>query len=132
MTDQPDANANIDTPKDVSDVKPVGKPEISFADFLKLEIKIGTVVSLERVPDTDKLYQLQVNFGDHVRQIVSGIADRVTPEQLLGKQCPFVTNLAPRVIRGVESNGMIMAVGTDEAFALLHPHTEIPAGSGVR
>jgi len=82
MTDQPDPTANNDVLEDVLDLKPVGKPEISFDDFLKLEIKIGTIKSLERVPDTDKLYQLQVDFGDHSRQIVSGIADRVTPEQL--------------------------------------------------
>ena len=108
------------------------KSTIEFSDFQKLEIKIGTIKSVERVPDTDKLYRLEVDFGHEVRQIVSGIADRIAPEDLVNTQSPFITNLAPRTIRGVESNGMIMAVGSENSFAILHPHQPVEAGATVR
>ncbi len=104
---------------------------ITIDDFSKIEIKIGTIIEVERVPDTDKLYRLTVNVGEEKpRQIVSAIVPFVSEEDLLGKQCPFVTNLEPRMIRGLESNGMILAIG-GEQFALLHPHVAVAPGSGA-
>ena len=105
---------------------------ITYDDFAKLEIRIGTIRSIVKVPETDKLFKLEVDFGNEVRQIVSGIADRVDADYLQGKQCPFITNLEPRIIRGVESNGMILAVGSEEEFALLHPHVAVKDGVAVR
>jgi methionine--tRNA ligase beta chain len=107
---------------------------VSFDDFKKLDMRIGTILGAERIPDTDNLLKLAVDFGEGAtRQIVSGIAAHITPEELINKQCPFVVNLEPRLIRGVESQGMIIAVG-DEAvpFALIHPDRKVPTGSKLK
>jgi methionine--tRNA ligase beta chain len=104
---------------------------ITFEDFQKLRIQIGLIVEAEKVEGADKLLKLQVNFGDEKRQIVSGIAQFYSPEQLVNKQFPFVTNLEPRVIRGIESQGMILAIGIEEKIVLLKPLKKIPAGSRV-
>lgn len=104
---------------------------ITFEDFRKLRIRIGLIVDAERVEGTDKLLKLQVDFGDEKRQIVSGIAEFYKPEQLIGKQFPFVVNLEPRVIRGVESQGMILGIDAGEKIVLLKPQKKVPAGSIV-
>lgn len=108
--------------------------KISYDDFAKLEIRIGTIRSVEVVPDADKLLRLEVDFGEaELRQIVSGIRTYFEDIQVLvGKQCPFITNLAPRTIRGLESNGMILAASTEELFALLHPSQALPAGTKLK
>lgn len=108
--------------------------QISYADFAKLEIKIGTILSVEIVEDADKLLKLMVDVGEaEPRQILSGIRTYFPdPQVLVDKQCPFIINLEPRMIRGFESQGMIMAASEEEVLALLHPHTEIKAGSVVR
>lgn len=100
-------------------------------DFGKIEIRLGTVTEAELVPDTDKLIQLSVDFGDEIRTIVSGIAHKVSPEDMVGRQFPFITNLEPRTIRGVESNGMILAANNEEALALLSPTADMPPGTRV-
>lgn len=114
----------------------VSKPEtkhISFEQFAALEIRIGTITAVEVVPDADKLLKLTVDLGEAFpRQIVSGIREFFPDEQVLvGKQCPFVANLAPRTIRGLESQGMIMAAGED-SFALLEPSNPQVPGTRVR
>lgn len=109
-------------------------PEISYDDFAKLEIKIGTITAVEIVPEADKLLKLTVDVGEeNPRQIISGIRTYFEDvNSLVGKQCPFLTNLAPRTIRGLESQGMILAVGTDEVFSLLAPEVALPPGAKVR
>ncbi len=111
----------------------MNKPQISFDEFSKIEVSVGTVQSAERVPDTDKLLRLMVDFGeeDGPRQIVSGIAAYTEPEALLGRQLAFVTNLEPRTIRGLESNGMLFAVGSGESFAFLTPDRSVPPGTSA-
>jgi methionine--tRNA ligase beta chain len=104
---------------------------INYDDFKKLQIRIGLIVEAERVEGTDKLLKLQVDFGDEKRQIVSGIAEFYAPEKLIGKQFPFVVNLEPRTIRGVESQGMILAISNGEKVVLLKPQKKVPAGSNV-
>ena len=104
---------------------------VTFEDFKKLQIRIGLILEVEKVEGTDKLLRLQVDFGDEKRQIVSGIAEFYEPEYLVGKQFSFVVNLEPRVIRGVESQGMILAVSTNDKIVLLKPHKKVPAGSFV-
>src|SRR5688572_1502515 len=95
---------------------------ITIDEFNRIEIKVGTILSAEPVPDTDKLLKLSVNFGEESpRQIISGIALYVAPESLVGKQLPFITNLEPRMIRGFESQGMLLALGGGEEFAFLIP-----------
>ena len=106
---------------------------ISYDDFVKLEIKVGTITAAEIVENSDKLLKLTVDVAEESpRQIVSGIREFFPePEVLVGRQCPFLVNLEPRMIRGLESQGMILAAGTEDDFALLHPGQEIPAGTRV-
>lgn len=111
-----------------------GKPRISIDEFSKIEVKIGTVRSAERVPETDKLLRLIVDFNEEAgpHQIISGIAAYVPePAALVGRQLAFVTNLEPRTIRGLESNGMLFAVGAGESFAFLTPDREVPPGTSA-
>lgn len=107
---------------------------ISYEDFAKLEIKIGTIMNVEIVEGADKLLKLMVDVGEETpRQIVSGIREFFEdPQVLVGKQCPFLTNLETRVIRGFESQGMILAASTDDSFALLHPHVSLVPGAKVK
>ncbi|MDB5189142.1 MAG: methionyl-tRNA synthetase, methionyl-tRNA synthetase [Parcubacteria group bacterium] len=110
------------------------KEQINIDEFGKIEVKVGTVVSAERVPETDKLLRLMVDLGEESgpRQIVSGIAAYVTePEELVGRQLAFVTNLAPRTLRGLESNGMLFAVGDGDSFAFLTPDRVVPPGTSA-
>ena len=112
----------------------MNKPRISIDEFRKVEVSVGTVKSAERVPETDKLLRLMVEFGEEggPRQIVSGIQAHVPdPEMLIGKQLAFVTNLEPRMIRGLESNGMLFAVGDGDSFAFLTPSKEVPPGTAA-
>lgn len=106
---------------------------ISLDDVKKIEVKIGTVKSAERVLETDKLLRLMVDFGEETpRQIVSGIVAYVPlPEDLVGRQLAFVTNLEPRTIRGIESNGMLFAVGSEDTFAFLTPDHTVPPGTAA-
>ncbi len=106
--------------------------KITFDEFKKIDIRIGTVKEVEKVPNTDKLLKLQVEFSDgEMRQIVSGIAEYYSPDELCDKQFPFVYNLEPRTIRGEESNGMILGVSGDVGFVTLTPTSEVYPGSGV-
>ena len=112
----------------------VEDPKISFDDFKKIEITIGEIKSVEKVENADRLLKLEVNFGDHTRQIVSGIAEYYeNMDDLIGRKCPFVTNLEPRTIKGVESNGMIMAAGSKEAgfFSILGVDGSVEPGTKV-
>lgn len=112
----------------------MNKPQITIDEFSKIEVRVGTVRTAERVPETDKLLRLTVDFGEESgpRQIVSGIAAYVSePESLVGRQLAFVTNLEPRTIRGLESNGMLFAVGSDDTFAFLTPDRVVPPGTSA-
>lgn len=106
---------------------------LTIDQFQALEIKIGTVEHAERVPDSDKLLRLEVNVGEGaLRQILSGIAQYTAPEDLVGRQFPFIVNLEPRVIRGLVSNGMLLAVGDSDGLALLSPTKQVAPGAPVR
>ncbi len=108
---------------------------ISIEDFKKVDIVVGEILSAEKVPETDKLLKLSVDLGEsQPRQIVSGIS-LYFPDcsVLVGKKCMFVANLEPRMIRGFESQGMILAVSSaDGKFSLLEPNDEIPVGARAR
>ena len=111
--------------------------EISYDDFAKLDIRIGTVLAAELVPDTDKLIKCTVDFGDPPagggqRTIVSGIAQWKKPEDLVGKQLPYIVNLAPRILRGVESQGMLLAASDEEGVALIQAEREVPKGTKLK
>jgi len=108
-------------------------PEISYDDFAKLDIRVGTVVAAELVPETDKLIKCTIDFGEFgTRTIVSGVAQWKTPEDLIGKQLPYIVNLAPRVLRGVESQGMLLAASDEAGVALLFPEREVPKGTKLK
>lgn len=108
------------------------EPKISIDDFAKVDVRVGTVLSAERVPETDKLLKLSVDLGEaEPRQIVSGIAAYTEPEALVGRQLSFVTNLAPRKIKGLESNGMLFAVGEGDTFAFVVPDRPVPPGTSA-
>ena len=105
---------------------------ITFDDFKKLDIRIGRVTAAEKVEGTEKLLRLEIDLGTEQRQIVAGIAESYLPDQIVGKQIPLVVNLEPRKLRGVESQGMILAVDVEGNPVLLHPEREVPPGSLVR
>jgi methionyl-tRNA synthetase len=107
---------------------------INYDDFAKVEIQVGKILSAEKVPDTDKLLKLMVDFGEEKpRQVISGIAMyHPDPAVLVGHNSMFVTNLEPRTIRGLESQAMIFAVSTDTHFSLLEPSQDIPVGTKAK
>lgn len=107
------------------------KPEIQYDDFAKLDIRIGTVIAADVVPETDKLIRCTIDFGAlGTRTIVSGIKAWKTPEDLVGKQLPYVVNLAPRVLKGIESQGMLLAGSPGgDGLVLLHPEFSVEAGT---
>lgn len=122
-----------ESPEEVKKEKGDAVLEKVFAtidDFQKIEIRLGTVLSVDVVEGADKLYILKVDFDESFpRQILSGIREFVQPDALLGKQFPFVTNLAPRMLRGHESQGMILAANAGETLALLNPTAALPNGT---
>jgi methionyl-tRNA synthetase len=111
---------------------PEPKNEITYDDFAKMDIRIGTITEAERIPKSDKLLKLRVDDGMGGRQILSGIAKHFTPEELIGKQVTFLANLAPRKMMGMESQGMIlMAEDRDGTLALLPPGKPVWNGGTV-
>lgn len=105
---------------------------ISFEDFKKIDIRIGKILSAEKVEGSDKLLKLEVDFGSEKRQIIAGIAQFYAPEALIGKECPFAYNLASRTLKGLESQGMILCPSDDGSPVLMHPDKEIKPGSTVK
>lgn len=107
--------------------------EISHDDFTKLDMRVGTVLAAELVPGSAKLIKCTVDFGEIGRRtIVSGIAEWKKPEELIGKQLPYVANMAPRALCGVESRGMLLAASDDGGVALLYPERPLPPGAKLR
>ena len=123
---------NVSAQEEQIEIKATVKPEIVFDDFAKIDLKVGTIISAEKVAKADKLLQLQVDLGFETRTIVSGIALHYTPEEIVGKQVTVVCNLAPRKMKGIESNGMIlMAEDAAGKLYFINPETAIDNGSGV-
>jgi methionyl-tRNA synthetase len=112
--------------------KPNLKPEITIDDFAKIDLKTGTILSAEKIEKADKLLKLEIDLGFEKRTILSGIAKHFTPEEIVGKQVVVVANLAPRKMRGIESNGMIlMAEDQSGKLHFVKPENVIENGSGV-
>jgi methionyl-tRNA synthetase len=101
---------------------------IAVDQFKKVDLRTAKVVSAERIPKADKLLRLQLDLGNEKRQIVAGVAQSYTPEQITGKTILIVANLEPAVIRGVESQGMLLAVKTDRGHALVVADGDVPPG----
>jgi methionyl-tRNA synthetase len=108
------------------------KSEIQYDDFAKLDLRVGTVVAAEKVQKADKLLKLEIDLGFEKRTIVSGIALHFAPENLVGKQVVIVANLAPRKLKGIESNGMILSAEDENGrLHLINPEEIINPGAGV-
>lgn len=106
---------------------------VSIDDFKKLEIRIGTIESAEKVVDLDKLVKMTIDLGSEQRQIMAGIAQFYPePSILVGKQAPFLVNLEPRVFKGYESQGMMLAADSDGKPILLTPEEKVPNGSIIK
>jgi methionine--tRNA ligase beta chain len=112
---------------------PAGPPaEIEYADFAKLSLRAGKVLTAEKVAKADKLLKLSVDLGEaEPRTIVSGIAEAFAPEVLVGRRVVVVVNLKPRALKGIESRGMILAAGSGKSLVLVDPG-EVPAGAEVK
>lgn len=108
--------------------------KIGIEDFAKVELRVGLVKSAERIQGADKLLKLLVDIGDEVRQVLAGIALSYAPEDLVGRKVVIVANLAPRKMRGLESNGMLLAasVGQDGKPVLCTFAEDVPAGAKVK
>ncbi len=107
--------------------------DIAFEDFLKLDIRVGTVLECEKVPKADKLLRFRIDDGLGGRTIVSGIAKHYAPEELVGKQVCFIANLPPRKLKGIESEGMILsAEDADGSLRVIMPAAEVAPGSQVK
>jgi methionyl-tRNA synthetase len=104
---------------------------ITIDDFAKIKLKVAKVLECERVEKSDKLLKLQLEVGEEKRQVVSGIAKNYSPEELIGKYVILVANLKPVKLRGIESNGMILAAYDDSALTLVTPMAEIKSGADV-
>jgi len=105
---------------------------IKFDDFKKLDIRIGKVLSAERVKGSEKLIKLKIDLGNERRQIVVGIAEFYEPDYFLNKELVILTNLEPRKFMGIESRGMVLAVDVNGKPVLLFPEKEVPPGSIVK
>lgn len=113
---------------------------VSFEDFKKIDIRMGKIILAERIEGSDKLLKLQVDFGEldesnlpTSRQIVAGIAQFYAPEALIGKECPFAYNLAPRTMKGLESQGMLMCPSDSVGGpVLLHPDKDVTPGTIIK
>ncbi|MCS6926774.1 MAG: methionine--tRNA ligase subunit beta [Candidatus Binatia bacterium] len=105
---------------------------ITIEDFAKLDLRVATIKAAEPHPKADRLLVLQIDLGTEERQLVAGIRAHYTPEELIGKQIVVVANLQPAVLRGVESQGMLLAATDGERVVVLSPDKPVAAGSQVR
>ncbi|MGB8986962.1 MAG: methionine--tRNA ligase [Candidatus Sulfotelmatobacter sp.] len=114
-------------------VAPAANNKISIDDFSKIELRVGLVKVAERVPKADKLLRLEIDIGTEVRQVLAGIAGAYAPETLVGRKVVIVANLAPRKLRGMESNGMIVAASLDDGKPVLASFLEdVPVGARLK
>src|ERR1019366_5742677 len=108
---------------------------ISIDDFAKVELRVAKILVAERIPKADKLLRLEVDLGFEKRQILSGIAEWYTPEELIGRRIVVITNLAPRKMRGLESHGMLLAASTEGGkphLATFADSEDLPLGSRLK
>lgn len=128
------AQKPADAPKEAA--KP-GKPRIAYDDFAKLDLRVAKILDAEPVEGSDKLLKLKIRVGDEERQLVAGIAQHYAPDEILGKKIIIIANLEPRKIRGVESQGMLLAAAKEEDGKLVGlclatvDDAEFPDGSAL-
>jgi len=105
---------------------------INFEEFQKIELKVAKVIQAERIEESEKLLKLQIDLGGEKRQIVAGVAKFYQPEDLEGKEIVVVANLEPRMIFGLESQGMLLAADVNGKPVLLKPDEEVPPGTKIK
>lgn len=113
---------------------------LNIEDFKNLDLRIGKIISVERVEGSEKLLKLEIDIGDDpsissgqgTRQIIAGIAKQYAPEEIVGKEVVIVINLEPRVIMNLESNGMILCADSPDGPVLLQPEKSVPPGTKIR
>ena len=126
VTTQPAATATAAAPT-------ANDGKITIDDFAKIELRVGVVKVAERVPKADKLLRLEIDIGTEVRQVLAGIAEAYAPETLIGRKVVIVANLAPRKLRGLESNGMIVAASLEGGKPVLASFLEdVPIGARLK
>ncbi|VVB82438.1 Methionine--tRNA ligase [uncultured archaeon] len=110
------------------------KSEISYEDFEKLDLKVGEIIKVEEIPKADKLYKLTIDIGEETRTVCAGIKEYYSKDDLKGKKIILLANLAPRKLKGIESQGMILAASTEnhEEVILISPEADIEVGSKVQ
>ena len=126
--------APVPSPQSPAPAVPEAAPKISIEDFAKVEMRVGQILTAEPVVGAQKLLKLTVDIGSEVRQVVAGIAEHYKPEQLVGMKVVIVVNLQPRKLRGVESNGMIVAasVGPEGKPVLVTFKEEVEVGARLK
>jgi methionyl-tRNA synthetase len=105
---------------------------ITFDEFSKLDLRVGEVLDIQNHPNADKLYVLQVGLGEKTIQLVAGLRGHYQIEQLKGKQIVVLTNLEPRSLRGIESQGMLLAAQSQEGVSILSPDKKVEPGSTIK
>ncbi|MBI3921496.1 MAG: methionine--tRNA ligase [Armatimonadetes bacterium] len=131
-TDVKGSAKTVEQPPSTTDPQPSEKPTITFAEFQKMELRTAKILTAEKVKGADKLLQLTVDLGTEQRTVVAGIAQQFSPEEILGKTVVIVANLEPAKIRGIQSQGMILAAGGEVPLALITPDRDVPTGAKVR
>jgi methionyl-tRNA synthetase len=122
-----------ETPAPVVEKEVVVKPNMSFDDFTKLDLKLATIKSADKVKKADRLLHLKIDVAGELKDVVSGIAEHYTPENVIGKTVLYLANLEPRKIRGVLSHGMIlMAENKEGDLSFMQPEKAFESGSEVR
>ena len=111
---------------------PLTPPKISIDDFRKIDLKVATIKSAEAHPNADKLMVLQIDLGGEQRQICAGIRNHYTPEELVGKQIVVVANLETAKLRGMESQGMLLAASDEGRVIIMTPEKSVQAGAQVK
>ena len=105
---------------------------ISFDDFQKIDLRVAKIIEAEKLPFSDKLLKLKVDIGEQQRQIIAGIGKYYQPEQLIGKEIVVVANLEPKIIKGIASEGMLLAADEQGEPVLLEPQKNVTPGAKVR
>jgi len=128
-------DSSVDKPVSLPSAPPEtapGKPLLTIDEFKKMELRVGQIREVADHPNADKLYVITVDVGGRVKQLVAGIKRGYTKEELTGKFIVVVDNLAPAVLRGVESQGMLLAASDEDAIAVLSPDKSVKPGSKIK
>lgn len=132
MNEQPTLQPTSSTSTSTTPTSATAISPITIDDFMKIQLKTATVLSAERVPNSEKLIKLQVDLGTEKRQIVAGIGKKYEPDTLLGKRIVIVANLQPRKLMGIESQGMVLAAGEANVEGLITVLEDVAPGMKVK